>query len=51
MFFFGFDDEVSENGGEILGILGGEEGLVRDSFSGVKFSGVGISGVVENGVS
>lgn len=47
----GFDDEASENGGEILGTSGGEEGPVRDSPSGAKSSGVGTSGAAENGAS
>lgn len=45
----GFDDETSENGGEVLGSSGCEDTQVRDSPSGAKAGGVGTSGPSENG--
>lgn len=45
----GFDDEASENGEEVLGSSGCEDGQVRDSPSGAKASGVGTSAGPENG--
>jgi hypothetical protein len=45
----GFDDEASENGEEVLGSSGCEDGQVRDSPGGAKASGVGTSAGPENG--
>lgn len=45
----GFDDEICENRGEIVGTSGCEDGQVRDSPNGAKSSGVGTSGSGESG--